>query len=108
MNSTPISMQPTSSHWGLSYGGLSCGKLDLFVCGDHPIRKKPAAAVARESSSAAARLPQATPNKRHMDMSLVTGRPARAWSADRAGRHFSDDVLSLRMTSVIALSSTHG
>ena len=39
------------------------------------IRKKPAAAVARETSSAAARLPQATPNKRHMDMSLVAAAP---------------------------------
>ena len=39
------------------------------------IRKKPAAAEARETSSAAARLPQATPNRRHMDMSLVAAAP---------------------------------
>ena len=71
------------------------------------IRKKPAAAVARETSSAAARLPQATAKRAH-GHEFGNGRPARAWSADRAGRHFSDDVLSLRMTSVIGLPSTHG
>jgi hypothetical protein len=26
------------------------------------------------------------------------GRPTRAWSADRTGRHLSDDVLSFRMS----------
>jgi hypothetical protein len=63
------------------------------------IRKKPAAAVARETLFRRRKIAPSHPNKRQMDMNLVAAAPLGLGLLIALGRHLSDDVLSFRMTS---------